>query len=268
MITLPVYIVFIIFLAVFMMMEMYRRNKISFQNKISDLQGKLTLYKEELDQLEKLKSEMLSRIGVSLRKPLESVRETAIELSRPLDRSPLVKEQLARLTAEIEEIENFLNVMKELATLENMNLTDDSKFPDGAESSLVSLDELLFETLNEWNEEFASRGVSLAISMDENVFVSGSRYYLRHALENILSEVSRIMSTGSLIHIILSHGEDSVRLTIVHKGETQNNVENSAFEVELARQIISAHKGWLTGETGTGQYAIELPGPDTLKEQR
>ncbi|RKZ04545.1 hypothetical protein DRQ25_17040, partial [Candidatus Fermentibacteria bacterium] len=136
MITLPVYVVFLIFLVVFMIMEMYRRNKISFEKKISELKNKLALYKEELDELEKLKSEMLSRIGVSLRKPLESVRETAIELSRPLDRSPIVKEQLARLTAEIEEIENFLNVMKELATLENMDLTDGSQFPDGQESSI------------------------------------------------------------------------------------------------------------------------------------
>ncbi len=267
MISLPVYVVFLIFLGILMIMEMYRRNKITYEKKIGELKNKLRLFKEELDELEKLKSEMLSRIGVSLRKPLESVRETAIELSRPLDRSPVVKEQLAKLTAEIEEIENFLNVMKELAALENMDLTDESQFPDGAESSVVSLDELLFETLNEWNELFATRGVSLAISVDENVLVSGSRYYLRHALDNILSEISRIMSLGSMIHITLTGGYDSVRLTIVHKGETQINAKQSAFEVELARQIVSAHRGWLTGETGTGQYAIELPGLKSPKEQ-
>ena len=267
MITLPVNVVFLIFLGILMIMEMYRRNKITYEKRIRELENKLKLVKEELDELVKLKSEMLSRIGISLRKPLESVRETAIELSRPLDRSPLVKEQLARLTTKIEEIENFLNVMKELAALENMDLTDKSQFPDGAESSEVSLDELLFETLNEWNDLFAARGVSLAISMDENIFVSGSRYYLRHALDNILSEISRIMSSGSLIHIMLTNTEESVRLTIVHKGETQSNAEHSAFEVELARQIVSAHRGWLTGETGTGQYEIELPGLNISKDQ-
>lgn len=266
MITLPVYVVFLIFLGILMIMEMYRRNKITYEKRISELENKLRLVMEELDELGKVKSEMLSRIGISLRKPLESVRETAIELSRPLDRSPVVKEQLARLTAEIEEIENFLNVMKELAALENMDLTDKSEFPDGAESSDVSLDELLFETLNGWNELFASRGVSLAISMDENVLISGSRYYLKHALDNILSEISRIMSQGSLIHIMLTGGYDSVRLTIVHKGETQSKIKQSAFGVELARQIVSAHRGWLTGEIATGQYDIELPGLKSHKE--
>ena len=265
MITLPVHAVFLIFLGILMIMEMYRRNKISYEKKINELENKLRLFNEELDELEKLKSEMLSRIGISLRKPLESVRETAIELSRPLDRSPLVKEQLAKLTAEIEEIENFLNVMKELAALENMDLTDESQFPDEVESSVVSLDKLLFETLNEWNELFVAEGVSLAISVDENVLISGSRYYLKHALDNILSEISRIMSQGSLIHIMLTGGNDSVRMTIVHKGETQSKAKQSAFGVELARQIISAHRGWLTGETASGQYAIELPGFKTPK---
>lgn len=259
MITLPIYIVFLVFLGILMIMEMNRRKKLSYKSKIGNLENKLRLLKEELDELEKLKSEMLSSIGLSLRKPLESVRETAIELSRPLDRSPAMKEQLARLTTEIEEIENFLNVMKELAALENMDLTDKSQLPDGAESSVISLDELLFETLNEWNERFSAMGVSMAMSVDENILVSGSRYYLRHSLDNILSEISRIMNPGSLIHIMLTGENDSVRLAIVHKGKTQRNAKQSAFGVELARQIISAHSGWLTGDITSGQYAIELP---------
>ena len=266
MITFPAYTVFLVFLGILLIMEMNRREKAKYEKRIKGLKNKLKLVMEELDELEKLKSEMLSRIGISLRKPLESVRETAIELSRPLDRSPAVKEQLSKLTSEIEEIENFLNVMKELATLENINLSDESQFPDGAEPSAVLLDELLFDTLNEWNETFSANGVSLAMSVDENILVSGNRYYLRHALDNILSEIARIMSSGSLIHIILSGEHNSARLTIVHKGETQAEVKQSAFGVELARQIISAHKGWLTGDTDTGQYAIELPQVKKSKE--
>ena len=267
MIILPVFVVFLVFLGILLIMEMNRRGRTTRDKRISELENKLGLVKEELDELERLKSEMLSRIGISLRKPLESVRETAIELSRPIDRSPAVKEHLARLTTEIDEIENFLNVMKELAALGNMDLTDGSQFPDGVESSVVSLDELLFETLNEWNELFSARGVSLAMSVDENVFVSGNMYYLKHALDNILSEISRIMSSGSLIHIMLTGEEDSVRLTIVHKGETQSMAKQSAFGVELARQIVSVHRGVLTGDTVTGQYAIELPGLKHRKEQ-
>ncbi len=259
MITLPIYVVFMVFLGILMVMELDRRKKISRTNRIKELENNLRLLKKELDELEKLKSEMLSRIGLSLRKPLESVRETAIELSRPLDRSPAVREQLSRLTAEIEEIENFLNIMRELAKLENINLTENLPQKEITESSVISLDKLLLETLNEWNELFSSRGVSLAISVDDDILVSGSKRYLRQFLDNILSEISRIMSSGALIYIVLTGESDIVHLTMVYKGEKQNNVKQSAFGIELARQIVSAHNGWLTGNTATGQYTIEFP---------
>lgn len=255
----PISIIFLACLCLFLILEMNRRKNVASIKKINLLENKLKALTKELNELEKLKSDMLSRIGISLREPLESVRVTAIELSRPADRSPDVKEHLARLTNEITEIENFLDVMKELAFLEKMDLSGSSQFPDEAESSSVSLDDLLFETLNEWNDEFSSRGVSLAMSIDENVMVTGSRHYLKHALENILSEISRIMVTGSLVHIVLFNDEGSVRMKIAYKGEPAKTVKQSAFGVELARQIVSAHDGWLTGDLKTGQYVMELP---------
>ncbi|MBN2587534.1 MAG: hypothetical protein JXR55_09595 [Candidatus Fermentibacteraceae bacterium] len=259
MITLPIYVIFLVFLGILMGLEINRRKKISFSERINELEDSIRLLREELDELETLKSEMLSRIGISLKKPLESVRETVIELSRPLDRSPEVKEQLARLIVEIEEIENFLSVMKELAALENMDLTRESHQNDDAGPSPVLLDSLLFETLNEWNDLFSERGISLALSLDENIRISGNTYYLRHALDNIFTEITRIMGSGTLIHIVLKERPDSVRVTLTCKGSRQRDSEQSAFGVELARQIISAHKGWLTGDTDSGQFAIELP---------
>ena len=255
----PISVIFLAFLCLFLILEMNRRKNVALLRKNKLLLNKLKALKKELDELGKLKSDMLSRIGISLRKPLESVRETAIELSRPPERSPGVKEHLARLTNEITEIENFLDVMKELAFLEKMDLSGSSQFPDEAESSSVSLDNLLFDTLNEWNDEFSSRGVSLAMSIDENVMINGSRHYLKHALENILSEISRIMVSGSLVHIVLFNDEGSVRMKIAYKGEPAKTVKQSAFGVELARQIISIHDGWLTGDSKTGQYVMELP---------
>ncbi len=255
----PISVIFMVCLCLFLILEMNRRKNVASMKRISLLENKLKTLTKELNDLGKLKSDMLSRIGISLRKPLESVRETAIELSRPPDRSNGVKEHLARLTNEITEIENFLDVMKELAFLEKMGLSDSSQFLDETESTSVALDDLLFDTLKEWNDEFSSKGVSLAMSIDENVMVTGSRHYLKHALENILSEISRIMVSGSLVHIVLFNDEESVRMKIAYKGEPAKTVKQSAFGVELARQIISIHGGWLTGDLKTGQYVMELP---------
>ena len=247
---------------------MNRRKNVELLKNNKLLKNKLKALTKELNELGKLKSDMLFRIGSSLRKPLESVRETAIELSRSPEKSKGVKEQLARLTNEITEIENFLDIMKELAFLEKMDLLGSSQFPDEDGSSSLSLDNLLFDTLSEWNDEFSSRGVSLAISIDENVMVTGSRHYLKHALENILSEISRITVSGSLVHIVLFNDETSVRMKIAYKGEPAKTVKQSAFGVELARQIISIHDGWLAGDSKTGQYMMELPSLNQKMESR
>lgn len=258
MITLPIYVIFLVFLAILMSMELNRRRKLEFKARITELENSLDLLKEELDELEALKSGMLSRIGTSLKKPLEAVKATVIELSRPLDRSPEVREQLALLTVEIEEIEKFLNLMKELATLEKMDLTLGAQ-PEGGETAALSLDGLLFETLDEWNDTFSERGISLALSLDEDLYVSGSRYYLRHALDNILSEMTRAVDTGSLIHVLLKASPKTVRLSLSCRGGRLKESEQSAFGVELARQIVSAHDGWLTEDTESLQYTLELP---------
>ncbi len=259
MITLPVYVIFLFFLAILMGMEMNRRKKISYDERIRELENNIELLKEELDHLQTLRSEMLSRIGISLKKPLESVRETVIELSTPLDSSPEVREQLTKLTVEIEEIENFLSVMKELAALENMDLAVADKGEAGTSDSQVSLDGLLFETLDEWNDLLSDRGISLAMSVDDDLYVSGSRHYLKHALDNILGEITRVMEPGTLIHIVMQRRSETMRLTFSCKGSSRTEAEQSAFGVELARQIISAHRGWLSADTKSGQYAIEIP---------
>lgn len=252
-------LVFLIGTAMVLMMERNRRLRMKDRTRMDALENRVEALKLELSDMERHKSELLSRIGISLRKPLEAVKTTAAELSRPFDSSPLVKDQLNRLTSEIEEIGNFLDVIREIAFLEKMDLSSGSPFITGSEAADVQLDTLIMETLNEWNYRFSEGGVSLAVSMDEEVPVTGSPRYLRQALDNIFSEVSRPMSPGGLIHLVLSGEGGAARMTVEYSGEQTVREVSSALGVELARQIISAHGGWLTCDPDSNRYAIELP---------
>lgn len=256
---LPVPVIFLAFIAILLMMEHNRRKRSGDSHRIETLEARLEVMKLELTGLEKLKSDILSRIGVSLRKPLESVRTTAAELTRPLDGIPEVRDQLARLASEIEEIENFLEVIREIAYLGKMDRSGGSPLMTGPESEVVSLDQLLLETLDEWNDRFSDSGISMAVSSDEDVRVIGSRRYLKQAIENVLSEMSRAAMTGGMVHIVLSSQDGAVRLSVDYRGELALRESRSALGVELARQILSAHEGWLSGDPEAGRYAVELP---------
>ncbi len=260
-------VVFLVLSAMLLMMEHNRRRRSADTRRIESLEARLEAMKLELNGLEKLKSDILSRIGVSLRKPLESVRTTAAELIRPLDGTPQVRDQLSLLAREIEEIENFLEVIREIAYLGKMDRSGGAPLMTEPEAAIILFDSLLLETLDEWNDRFSDRGVSLAVSIDEDVRVLGSRRYLKHAIENILSEVSRPAMTGGLIHVVLSVQDGAVRLSADYTGEYARRETRSALGVELARQILSAHDGWLTGDPEAGRYAVELPLADNPEEE-
>jgi len=248
--------------------EKLRRNRLRDRARIASLEERLEALRRELSEMERHKSDLLSRIGISLRKPLESVRSTAEELTRPFDSSPGVREQLNSLAGEIGEIGNFLEVIREIAFLEKMDRTDGSPFVKGSEAATVILDALIMETLDEWNHRFSDNGVSLAVSMDEDIRVTGSQRYLKQALDNILSEVSRPMSSGGLIQVVLSGEGDTARMTVEYSGEHTVREVRSARGVELARQIVHAHDGWLACDPEAGRYAVELPLESSGKEPR
>jgi two-component system, OmpR family, heavy metal sensor histidine kinase CusS len=250
---------FLLGTALALMMERNRRTRLRDRARIGALEERIEALKLELSEMERHKSDLLSRIGNSLRKPLESVRSTAEELTRPFDSSPGVKEQLNRLASEIGEIGNFLEVIREIAFLEKMDRTSGSPFLTGSEASSVQLDGLIMDSLNEWNYRFSDSGVSLAVSMDEDIRITGSHRYLKQALDNILSEVSRPMSPGGLIHVVLSGEGGTARMTVEYTGEHTVREVQSALGVELARQIVNAHDGWLTCDPDAGRYAVEFP---------
>lgn len=259
MITIPVYVIFLVFLGILMGLELNRRKKNRYIRRIDELREKLKLLRSELDELHSVKSEMMYRIGLSLRKPLDSLRNTAMELSKPLERSPAVKQHLSRLTEEVTEIEKFLDVVKELDALENIDLTDTEDSSKTGSVLKVCLDELLFDVLDSWNNRLSEKGLSMALAIDGDVNVRGNRRYLRLALENMISEITRGMAPDSLVHVTMTKDGNLAKFSMVHKGERNDEVEKSAFGTELARQIISAHGGWLRCESESSTYAAELP---------
>ncbi len=255
-ISLPILVV--ILLVLLLLLERERRRRSELRRRIAGLEEDLEALSSERKEADSLKSDILARIGASLRKPLESVRRTAMELTRPFDRSPEARVQLDRLVRGIEEIEDFLEVIRQIAFLGRMDLSGGSPFLTGEESSEIVLDDLLLEILDDWEDRLAERGVSLAVSLAEDVTVRGSLKYLRQAVGNVLSEVASVAPEGGMVSVLLGTGDGRARMVMECRGSSGEGREGSALGVELARQIVSAHQGWLTGDPVKGRYVMEL----------
>jgi signal transduction histidine kinase len=256
----PAGLVAIALVAVLVCLEVFRRRDRRASRRIEELKAGMEAMKWEISSLEKLKSELLTRIGSSLRKPLSSVRESTLEITRPLDSSPEMTRQMQKLTAEIDEIEHFLGVLGEIAVLENMEENADGTPPlAGKESTRVDLESLVSDVLARSTKRLTESGISLTVSMDDDMAIDGNERYLTHAVSNILNEAIRYTAQGGIVSVELARMEDSVRLKVRSRGESAGDIPESTLGVELARQIMNAHGGWLTEGRGRGEYTASLP---------
>lgn len=257
---LPISIAIAALILVLVVLEFFRRRDIRARRRLRELKTEIETMKWEISSLEKLKSELLTRIGSSLRQPLTSVRESALELTRPLDSSPEMNTQMSRLTAEIDEIEHFLNVLSEIAMLEDLEESSNGTPPlGGMENPLIRIDQLVSDILQDNIHRMTEYGLSLTVAMDDNLLVRGNEKYIVHAVSNLINEAMRQISRGGIVNVNLSRTADSIRLKINTRGEPRSEEGNSALGVELARLIISTHGGWLTEGRGIGEYTANLP---------
>ncbi len=258
--SLPFSAVALLLVIVWIVLEVFRRRELKARRRIEDQRMEIEAMRWEISSLEKLKSELLTRIGSSLRRPLTAVRESALELTRPLDSSPEMNQQMQKLTAEIDEIERFLNVLGEIALLEHMEETGDGAPPlAGNGSTVVNVNCIVTEVLQKCTQRMTESGLSLTVAMDDGLLVRGNERYLSHAVSNLLNEVIRYTARGGIVSVDLARTEDALRLKIQSRGTPAPEVTESTLGVELARQIISAHGGWLTEGRQKGEYTASLP---------
>jgi signal transduction histidine kinase len=260
MINLPVTLSVLLLVIILVILEIFRRRDLRARKRIEDLRTETEAMKWEISSLEKLKSELLTRIGSSLRKPLASVRESALEITRPLDSSPEMSRQMKILTSEIDQIEHFLGVLSEIALLEHMEQDADGSPPlAGSESRIVDLGSVVTEVLRRNTQLMTDAGLSLTVSMDDGLQVRGNEKYLSHAVSNILGEAIRYTAGGGIVSVDLARTEDSLRLKVQSRGQPADETAESTLGVELARQIMSAHGGWLAEDRQNGEYTASLP---------
>ncbi len=218
-----------------------------------DLEGALA----ELDSAANLRSELLSRIGQSLRKPLESIRSATDEISRPLECPDWMKEQLGLLSKEIDNIGKFIDLIGEIVTLDR--LSEESSTPPLSGGAVTDLEAVLTDVVQASSGRLAERGISMTVAMDTDVSVRGDESYLRQAFEAIASETERFAGKGSMVHVDLTAGEGTARVTLDYRGPVNPEASSSLLSLELARQIVSGHGGWIQEASKKGQFTVELP---------
>lgn len=255
--TIPFWLAAILLLCALFLAEFFRRRLNSSQRRNASLKRDLDGALSELESAANLRSELLSRIGQSLRKPLESIRSATDEISRPLECPEWMKEQLGLLSKEIDNIGKFIDLIGEIVTLDK--LSERSSTPPLSGETLTDLERVLTTVVQAASGRLAERGISMTVAMDPEVMVRGDESYLRQALDAIISETERFAGKGSIVHVDLAAGEGTARLSLDYRGPGNPDAASSLLSLELARQIIAGHGGWIQEAARRGQFTVELP---------
>jgi two-component system, OmpR family, sensor histidine kinase SenX3 len=253
----PLWLAALALVAALGLMEHFRRSGSAMKRHNEAMRNDLAASRLEVVASEKARSELLSRIGSSLRKPLASIRNAAEEVSRPFDCPDWVREQLALLSSEVETISRFIDLIGEIASLERPR--EDAAAPSSQAGPKVDLEEIFTSIINEASSRLAEKGISLAAAIDPGVMVKGDERYIRQALESLLGETIRHAGRGSILHIDLSRTDSGARFSCDYRGSPDPDATGSVLGMELARQVISVHGGWLQEGSRKGQFSAGLP---------
>jgi len=219
-----------------------------------------------------LKAERLSILGQitsqlahELRNPMTVIGGFARSFLRKADANQADNEYLRIMVKETERMENVLN-----------NVLDFSK-PDSAKREMVSLTELVDQTLEMMEPEMDAAKISVSVFPGGNLPpVRVNPDLVRHALLNIFRNAVWAMPNGGMLSISARAGTEAVRLEVKDTGfgiSTEHvgkvfdpffttNSEACGLGLTIASHIIKTHGGRIQVQSsqGTGStFSIELP---------
>lgn len=259
----PLWLAAVFFLGALLAAERMRRRLNDCRRSLDLVRKELEAARAEIAEADRLRSEMLSRIGSVLRRPLDSIKTVAEEVSRPFECPDWMKEHLQLLSREVENIGSFIDLIGEISSVKSPQARGDQA---RVAADTVDLESLLVDVVQSATGRLAEKGVSLAAAIDPDIVVLGEERYLRQAVQSLVEEAVRHAGRGSILQVDLGCMDGHARLMLDHRGPSDTGDSGTALGTELARQILGAHGGRLVEGSHRGQFTALLPATEKLRE--
>ena len=228
---------------------------------MDSLRNQMSNMKEELDDLQRDRLELLSGVSAAIDEPLEGILDEVEALSRPGGRNTAgVEESLARLKAAAAKITRQREILTEIDLMRatSLNAENEENLPQGWNEE-IALDDLLAEAIQSCSDSLGEKRLNLTVAMDEQVLVRGSRDYLSKALRAMLYRTVTLAPLDSIVSLTMERKPPSAELRITYRGAARGGGDRMELSEELARQVMLIHGGWLRRGGKQGEYQAGLP---------
>ena len=244
-------------------------------NRLKESEKTLSLYREELDGVNQLKSNFLSVISHELKTPLTSIKAYAETLLENLEsiETRTVREFVKVMDGESERLIKLVDNILSFSYMEMGNLK--------VEKVSFELDELLREVYASIEKEFVSRGLTAEIVLPKSpVIIKADRELVKQLLQNLINNAVKFSPEGGKVYISLDEEASFARIIVqdTGKGIPEDQLEKiferfhqvdgsdtreyggSGLGLAICKNIVDWHEGkiWMENVKGSGAKVVVL----------
>ncbi len=234
---------------------------------------------EQISEISKSKSEIISTVAHEMRTALTSIKGFAslIHSGKLGEISPEAKKRLERIVSQVDRLTNMVN------TLLDINKIDAGKIE--MKPVPINLRQIANQVIDSFLSQIDAKKIITSVSIPENITVIADPVYIERLLSNLISNAIKFTPQNGEIHIsaIPLKEKEYILLTVKDTGVgiPENEIEHIFKEfyhidhpnitdikgvglgLPLVKRIVEAHKGkiWVKSQLNKGTtFYIELPG--------
>ncbi|BFH14100.1 HAMP domain-containing histidine kinase [Paenibacillus melissococcoides] len=229
---------------------------------------------DALEQQDKLRKNLTADIAHELRTPLATIQshieafQDGVWQATP-DKLEVCHEQVMRLVKLIHDLEKLTAVENPMLQLQK---------------NMVSLNEVIRESVKTVSGQFEDKKISIDIQQDQEVFLTGDYVRLVQVFVNLLNNAYKYTNEGN-IRVVISEEPAYAKVTIsdtgtgigqeelpfiferFYRGEKSRNRKTGGAGIGLAivKAIVEAHGGHIAVQSAVGQgsqFSVRLPKSD------
>jgi putative tryptophan/tyrosine transport system substrate-binding protein len=248
------------------------------EKKVEDRTHELALANERLKELDRMKSDFVSKVSHELRTPLTAIKG-AVDLVLREVAGPLTEKQthyLTRVRSNTQHLAGLINDLLDLSKIESGRIE--------IKSSCVSLSGLLHEVVEALRPVAAEKVIALEVTIRErSLLVWADRDKINQVLMNLIGNAIKFTPVHGRVTVSASrYGEESVQVSVSDTGPgvppdekekifakfyriAEVNGENSkgtGLGLAISKALVELHGGkiWVESEPSRGSnFCFTLP---------